>query len=258
MGETPIITTLILFNIIFIAFIGAIIIFIREYRIKKRKYIEQVHSIDETHKKELLETQMEIQEHTMRHIGREIHDNVGQKLTLASLYMQQLVFENKTLKANTVIMSVNTIIDESLKELRQLSKSLTDDTIKSHSIAQLIEKECRRINDAKLCKVVFCDDYEITHVSYQIKSVIYRITQEFFQNSIKHAKCKNIIATLTNIDNSIHLILEDDGIGFMVQATKSRGIGIQNIKKRTELIGGTVILKSTINEGTKLVLKIPI
>lgn len=258
MGETPIIITLILFNIIFLAFVLAIIIFIREYRVKKKDHLKQIHTIDESHKNELLKKQIETQTHTMKHIGRDIHDNVGQKLTLASLYTQQLVFENKSPQVNATIKDVNGLIDESLKELRQLSKSLTDDTIKSHSISELIKKECERVHNLKQCKVTFLNNSKTNLASYQIKSAIFRITQEFLQNSIKHSDCKNILATLNSSQGSIQLLLEDDGIGFNLQETKSQGIGLHNIKKRAEFIGSTITIKSKKSKGTKLILEIPL
>ncbi|PHS06593.1 MAG: two-component sensor histidine kinase [Kordia sp.] len=258
MGETGIIITLILFNIIFITFIGGIIIFIREYRIKKKAHLSQIISIDEGHKKELLETKIEIQTQTMQYIGQEIHDNIGQKLTLASLYAQQLMFENKSPDITDNISGINDIINQSLIELRQLSKSLTDDSIKNNSITELIASECKKINDFKKCTVQFSSTEEISLISYQIKSVIYRITQEFLQNSIKHSECKNILVSLFKTENGIRLILKDDGVGFDVDNVKPDGIGLQNIQKRTKLIGGSIGLVSQQPIGTELTIEIPL
>ena len=128
----------------------------------------------------------------MKHIGREIHDNVGQKLTLSSLYLQQLVFENKAPQIADNINNVNTIINESLDELRNLSKSLTDDTIENSSMIALIEKECEKVRELKKCTVVFENNLKADITSYQAKSILLRIVQEFIQNSIKHAHCKKI------------------------------------------------------------------
>lgn len=259
MGETPIIIALILFNIIFIAFIGAIIIFIREYRIKKKAHTKQIKNIDETHKRELLETQVEIQTQTMQYIGREIHDNIGQKLTLASLYTQQLAFENKAPQVNKNIENIGHIINQSLTELRLLSKSLTDNSIETLSISELIEEECKKINDLKICNVHFNNDCKTNIESYQIKSIVFRITQEFMQNSIKHANCKNITVSLKTLNNQIiQLTLNDDGKGFDVNASSSNGIGLKNIRKRAELIGGLYTLKSQDGLGTTLTIDIPL
>lgn len=258
MGKTQIIITLILFNVIFITFLGAIFIFIREYKKKKKAHLQQISTIDETHKEELLETQLEIQTQTMQYIGQEIHDNIGQKLTLASIYTQQLIFENKAPEINESIKGINDIINQSLQELRQLSKSLTDDSIKNNSIDNLIENECKKVNDLKKCNAQFSKHIDIELDSYQIKSILLRITQEFLQNSIKHSQCKNIFISLHISNTIIRFILEDDGIGFKSETVKSNGIGLQNIRKRTELIGGNILLESVEKVGTKLTIEIPI
>lgn len=258
MGETSITITIILFNIIFLAFIAGIIIFIREYRIKKKAHVEEIKTKNETHKRELLETQVEIQTQTMQYIGQEIHDNIGQKLTLASLYTQQLAFENKAPQVNESIENISTIINESLSELRQLSKSLTDNAIETHTLNTLIANECGKINALKRCDVHFTNTENIKIESYQIKSILFRITQEFLQNSIKHANCKHINVALIKHNNTVTLKLKDDGKGFNTNTIKSTGIGLKNMKKRTALIGGTFKLESKETQGTTLTIDIPL
>ncbi|MBT2161310.1 sensor histidine kinase [Zobellia barbeyronii] len=258
MGENSLIALIVLFNLIFIIFIGGIIIFIREYRVKKKLHIEQVETINTLHQKELLENKLEIQEQTMRYIGQEIHDNIGQKLTLASIYLQQLEHANKAPQINENITSINSIISQSLTELRQLSKSLTDDTILEQSISELLTNECKKVRDLKICKVKFDDDISCDINSYQVKSIVLRITQEFFQNSIKHANCKNIQLKLSANTEYVYLKLKDDGIGFSINEVANNGIGLKNMKKRTQILKGHFNLKSTLKLGTELNVEIPI
>jgi len=257
MGETSVKIIFVIFNVLFIAFISAIIIFIREYRIKKRTHLKELETLDLLHKKELLKTQTEIQKETMQYIGREIHDNVGQKLTLSSIYLQQLVFEKKAPQISKNINAINDVINESLDELRHLSKSLTDDAIENNSIIELIENEYKKVNELKKYTIVFENTFKKEDLSYQTKSVLLRITQEFIQNSIKHSKCKKIEISLSNLQNELSLILKDDGIGFNVEKNKTKGIGLKNMKKRVEILKGTFNLQSDKN-GTKLTLKIPV
>ena len=200
---------------------------------------------------------MEIQTQTMKYIGREIHDNVGQKLTLSSLYLQQLLLENKTTKLNKNLNTINGIINESLNELRQLSKSLTDDHIKDHSIIELIEEECKRMRELKVFVITFNHESQIAPISYQIKSVLLRIVQEFLQNSMKHSKCKHVDIMLTNKNNEIHLSLKDNGIGFDIATIKTDGIGLKNMSKRIEMNNGLFNLVST-KKGTQIDVKIPV
>jgi signal transduction histidine kinase len=210
-----------------------------------------------THQEQLSTVQLEMQQQTMQHIGREIHDNVGQKLTLASLYTQQLAYENKAPLIKSTIENISDIINQSLNELRQLSKSLTDNNIEVNTLHALLELECEKCNEIKKCKINFSSDSKEFVLPYQIKSVLLRISQEFIQNSIKHSNCKNINVTLNNANNNLHLSLYDDGKGFDINEN-SHGIGLKNIKKRIEIIGGKYVFESQQNTGTKLLIEIPL
>lgn len=257
MGKTEIIVTIILFNLFFLLFLVGIVVFIKQYKVKKKEHELNLVNKEREHKQELLTTQLEIQTQTMQYIGREIHDNIGQKLTLASLYTQQLAYENKAPHITANIENISTIINDSLSELRQLSKSLTDDSIEQNPITELLEQECKKINELKKCKVEFIHEPKIEIQAYQTKSILLRITQEFIQNSIKHSKCKNITISLQKDNAIIKLVLSDDGEGFDTTKSQSNGIGLLNMKKRAEMIGGAYFFESTVYKGTKLTIKIP-
>lgn len=257
MWKTETVIPIILFNIFLILFIVGIFIFIQQYRLKKKEHTMLLNNQHEEHQKELLSTQIEIQNQTMQHIGREIHDNIGQKLTLASLYTQQLAYENKAPQITESIENISAIINQSLSELRALSKSLTDDSIHSLSLVELLQSECEKINELKICKVTFKNNEDIANYNYQIKSVLLRICQEFMQNSIKHSKCKNINIVLMKHNDHLSFILADDGKGFDVDK-KSDGIGLLNMKKRTEIIGGKASIQSSNSSGTQLTISIPL
>jgi signal transduction histidine kinase len=251
------IVIIITFLIVFSLLIG-VFIYIFQYRKRKIIHLKEKSVLNELHQKELLSTQLEMQTQTMQYIGREIHDNVGQKLTLASLYTQQLAYENKAPQINDKIENISQIINESLTELRQLSKSLTDDSIADNAIIVLLQQECDRVNHTKKCSVHFSSNQKNITLPYQTKSILVRVVQEFLQNSIKHASCKNIDVTLNVKEDAILLQLKDDGKGFDINMLVGNGIGLNNMKKRTELIGGKFYLESKIGTGTKLNIEIPL
>ncbi len=258
MGQTEYLLIIILFNVFLLAFIGAAILFFVQYKNKKRENQVQLAQQKILHQKELLSTEIEIQSQTMQHIGREIHDNVGQKLTLASLYIQQLAYQNKSNSINENIENVGKILDQSLQELRLLSKSLTDNSIEKENIVHLLRQEFAKVEELKRFNINLDITTQDLNLPYQVKSVMVRVVQEFLQNSIKHAKCKTLSLSVLKLDSELKIIIGDDGIGFDVEHSNVNGIGLVNMKKRVELIGGQYLLESKKNEGTWLTIIVSI
>jgi signal transduction histidine kinase len=257
MGKTEYLLITIVFNFLFLLFIVAIISYVWQYKRKKREHIFAIQNQQDVHQKELLAMQLEMQQKTMQEIGREIHDNIGQKLTLASLYIQNLIYENKKQESTKNIENISSIINDSLTDLRQLSKTLTDDAIATKPLVTLLQSECDKVNKLKKCQLTYDSNIQAVEVNYHTKSMLLRIAQEFIQNSLKHAQCQSIILNLKQTDVFITMDLSDDGHGFDVSKTNSLGIGLQNMKKRTETIGGKFKLGSS-TSGTHLTIELPL
>ena len=204
--------------------------------------------------KQLLTTQSEIQVQTLQHIGREIHDNVGQQLTLASLYTQQLIYDDRPpLPISDKITSIGNIINQALNDLRSLSKSLTNSMVNTSNIIDLLEAECLKIEKLKAYKINFNSNVKTLELNYQAKIVLLRVVQEFIQNSIKHSRCKNITIALHKNNDKVQMMLSDDGVGFEIEKVRYKGgSGLANIKRRTELVNCIYSLQSTLNKGTSL------
>jgi signal transduction histidine kinase len=256
MGKTELFLTLFLFNIFFVMFVVAVMIYIRKYKQRKVEYLSEIQIKNEIHQKELLATQLEIQQATMQQIGRELHDNIGQKLTLVSLYTQQMLYENKVPEVSDRIDQVSQIINQSLQDLRSLSKTLTDDNISQKEIITLIQEEVDNTNAFKKCEVFFEHNFEQLELEFVHKNVLLRIIQEFIQNSIKHSQCKNIFIELnTSEENLWELSVKDDGVGFDSSKKLTNGIGLTNMKNRAKIIGADFSFEGKINGGTQLNIK---
>ncbi|WP_312994785.1 sensor histidine kinase [Chryseobacterium flavum] len=253
MGKTELLIIIILFNIFFVMFVVAVVIYIRNYRQRKKEYLNEIEMKNEVHQREILATQLEIQQATMQQIGRELHDNIGQKLTLVSLYVQQMLYENKAPEANERIDQVSQIINQSLQDLRSLSKTLTDDNINQKEIVTLIQEEVDNTNSFKKCNISFEHNFDQLDLSFVHKNVLLRITQEFIQNSIKHSECKNIFISLNTSEDILwELKIRDNGKGFDLSKIQSNGIGLTNMKNRAKIIGADFHIESYENTGTHL------
>ncbi len=256
MGQTEIITFIILVSIVMLALICGIVIFVFQYYRKKVLYDNEKAHMVALHKAELLNAQLEIKQQTMQDIGREIHDNVGQRLTLASLYTQQLGYENRFPEINQQLFSIGNIINESLSELRTLSKSLTQPETYEADLAELVKKESDKINALGICSVKLSCNPPVCSLPSGICNFLLRVIQEFIQNSLKHAACRSIVLSIEMKDKDLTVYAQDDGRGFDIslyeQAEHNNGIGLGNIKKRAELLGAAIRFKSLPGIGTAM------
>jgi signal transduction histidine kinase len=240
--QTEVIGFIIVINIVLLLLIGGIIFFIVQYNRRRKKHDMEKYLLDENHKTELFSVKLDTQQQTMLHIGREIHDNVGQKLTLASLYTKQL--------SSDKMMEIATIIDESLTELRQLSKSLTNPLYSSGDLIDLLKEEAVRINTSGVCHISIVATTP-AQLSPANKHIVFRLLQEFIQNSLKHAACRKIEIILSKTDRQLHIKAYDDGKGFD-STIVSTGIGLQNMQRRSEQLQAEYCLTSEVGKGTCL------
>jgi signal transduction histidine kinase len=257
MGETEIIIFIVLVNLALLILITGIIVFVLQYRKRKLTHQKEKDELEKQHKLNLLNNQLLIQQQTMQFIGQEIHDSVAQKLTLASIYTQRMEFENDVPGINDKLAGVSKILNESLLELRQLSKSLTDDKLQSANLQELINMECDQVNATGICFAGFeCNELPV--ITIPAKSSLLRIVQEFIQNSIKHSGCIKIKIKLNAENNRLVMLLEDDGKGFDIDNSRHKGIGLDSIRRRIQMLGGEHSFTSSVGKGVFLSLNIPI
>jgi signal transduction histidine kinase len=243
---------LVTFFISFILFVVGLVSFFILFKNKQKLNQKEKALLQKEYEQSLLQAQLEVQQQTMDYIGREIHDNVGQKLTLASLLSQQLQLSLNDKRIDNIINAVN----EGLEDLRSLSKSLTSSSLQDLSFTELLEIEAKNVELLRKQQVIINAPANGVVNSPQIKLIVLRIVQEFIQNSLKHANCKKIFIATQQANNIFTIELSDDGIGFDTAQT-SNGIGLTNMQKRAGLINATCIISSGLNNGTSLKLSLP-
>lgn len=253
MAKSEIVVFIILVSLAILLLVSGIIVFIIMYR--KRKIIHDIEKaeLEKLHQLDLLSTRLESQWQTMQHIGREIHDNVGQKLTLASIYAKQSEGKD-SVQQGYKLKEIGIIIDESLSELRQLSKSLTNPDAMQASLGELLSEEAKRINAAGVIFVSLSGNEVNAIFPPAEKNIFFRILQEFMQNSLKHADCRRVNIAIELDGQEFHITASDDGKGFDTTLTSS-GIGLQNMERRSAQVNAELKLTSTPGEGTSLLIK---
>lgn len=250
--------TILIFSIYFVVFLAimtsGLFAFVLQYRKKKKIELLEKESIAQQHAQELLNSRLDIQQKTMEDIGRDLHDNIGQKITLASIYTQQMQHTNDYSNIEDRIGNLTTLLNETLQDLRAVSKNLTNANIERNELKELLDTEVRQIEQSKKCAVHWTCNLQTDSLSVNEKLVLLRIAQEFIQNSLKYSKCTEIFITFEKRTEHYCLTLRDNGIGFDLDQVlqQSRGIGLTNMKRRAEIIGAQMLLTSTSGQGTAL------
>ncbi|MGI8581067.1 MAG: sensor histidine kinase [Chitinophagaceae bacterium] len=247
--DKPVIYILITGTIILILLAFFIVGFIVEYRRRRKMFLAEKNEMQNKFEQEQLRSRLEIQEQTFNHISQEIHDNIGQILSLVRLQINTLgehVPEDK-------ISITDDLLEKAIKDLRNLSHSLSTDRIKELGIPEFIKQSLIPFEKSGNYKIVFAADSENFMVNNESALIIYRIVQEVLNNIVKHAKATEICINLKSTQNKNHIIIRDNGKGFEKSIINtSEGIGLKNIMARAKLIGATLNVSSAQGCGTTI------
>jgi signal transduction histidine kinase len=209
---------------------------------------------------EILTAKNEVQENTMKHIARELHDNIGQLLSLVKIQLNTIDEETPGQKRVT---DSREYLNKALTDLRALSKTLNSDNVLQAGLLKAISFELERIEKTGFLETSFENTCKSFAIPPKLEIIVFRIFQEMVQNVIKHANAKKLTVSLDQNAEVYTLELTDDGQGFEVEE-KIRpngfqsGSGLANLKNRAALINGDLKIASIPGQGTTLKLSIPI
>ncbi|AWM13557.1 ATP-binding protein [Flavobacterium sediminis] len=253
----------ILYGALAITFFG-VLLFIIFYQRNKQKQLlltqEQQQANEEIYQL-MLEQQSKLdnaRSFEKKRIARELHDGVMNKLASTRL---NLFILNKKTDPETIQKCLAYIneIQNIEKEVRGISHELSNESLfhNQNNFNAILEELCEEQETVFGTKCIREIDQNITWdtISASVKMNLYRIIQEAMNNCNKYAKAKTLFIKVSLVDNELKLLIKDDGIGFNTDKVK-KGIGLKNIKERTDNIDGQFKIFSEIGTGTTLLIKI--
>jgi len=232
-------------------------VFVVYYYRKRRFYIREKEDLQNQFEKSILQAQLEIQEHTLNHISQEIHDNVGQALSVTKMQLN-ILGENTTVYT-PALQGAKDSLAKAMKDLRDLAKGLSSERVGHFSLLDSIREELERMRGNGSMDVNCVASGTEYPLQEEKKLIAFRMTQECIQNILKHAKASKMLLTLSYSDTSLTIAIQDNGIGFNVPEAleKKMGLGLDNIIKRASVIGGQAVITSNIEQGTNINIIIP-
>lgn len=206
---------------------------------------------------EITKAIIKAQERERFQIEGELHDNVNQILATAQLYLQMIkTFSDDRVEAWTE--KARTYIGSAIEEIRRISHSLAPASFIESSLKDAFDTLLRTINVDNRYKITCTYEKfnEVSEVSSDIQLNLFRILQEQLKNITRYAEATRIDISLNMDKNKITMRIYDNGKGFDTEVVK-RGIGLSNIKKRTELFQGIFKLNSAVGKGCEIIIEIP-
>ena len=259
MAATRFTDLILLATLIFLLAPLFIVIYIFVINRRKRKHVEEKAQMKLAFDNEIVKTQLEVQEQTMQNIGADLHDNIGQLLSLSSLTLNSIQLEDAE-KSRQKIEAAIDLTGRAIKEMRSLGKLLQGDQLIGVGLSEAIFHEINWIEKSGKLQVNYVYDGEFPSPGNNSKDlIIFRILQEVLNNIIKHSQATQININLSYAEANMSLTIEDNGLGFdPANLPQGKvGMGLQNMKKRAAIVDGSVSIASQENKGTKVIVIIP-
>ncbi len=256
MLEREQILLIIYFTVIILFFIIFGIVFFIAFQRRKNKLLLQKLKAEQRFEDEIFKSRIEIQEQALKNVSWELHDNIGQLLSTA---VMQINIMGTSIDKNSAdsLQDVRNLVGDSLQEIRNLSKTLNHEVIQNVGLEKSIRVELKRFKKLNFLTPTLEIKGEESHIDPKDEIILYRIIQEFFSNTIKHAEASKLDVELEYTPETLKIQIQDDGVGFDMKSVEANS-GLLNMKSRASLVKAKLEYKSEPGKGVLLTLYYPL
>lgn len=211
-------------------------------------------------KKQLVKYVTEAHEKERKMIAQELHDGIAQSIFSLMLELRQLKVLADQEAVIAQVEKMDGHFSEVLREIKQMAIDLRPTALDDLGLLPALKILLHRMEETTGIQIQFhaeiSKDFSFSDAA---STVIYRVVQESLTNCVKYAGVQEVFIWLVEEDQQLKIVILDHGKGFdLAHLDKTRqGLGLLNMQERAEMIGGSFHIDSQINEGTKIVLMIP-
>lgn len=239
--------------------IGTVIIISYFKRIKTKNQLKMQQALMQEQEKNM-KLIINAEEEERIRIAKDLHDGIGQMMSAAKMNLSaldaELSFKNEE-QAKTYKNAIE-LVDESCQELRTVSHNMMPNSILNNNLDLALKNFLQKIDVGRLQVNLYTEGLE-NRLEPDIENMIYRIVQESVQNTLKHAQARNLDIAILNIEDSVDITIEDDGVGFEWKKDQEvKGIGLKNIISRVKYLKGEIDIDSAPDRGTLIAITVPL
>ena len=192
------------------------------------------------------------QENERQRIARELHDEIGQTLTVALLILKRAV-DRAPAEIRGELADTQEAVRAGLDEVRSIARRLRPDALEDLGLHSALNALCSEFTQATGIAVVKHVAPQADRLKHDVELVCYRIAQEGLTNVARHAEASKVWLDMHTTDDQLTLRIADDGKGGAIE----EGAGINGMRERALLVNATLAITSPRNEGTEIRLVIP-
>lgn len=242
--------------------VGFIVAMLFLYQRRQQRQEMEMEKMKDDFEREALRSQLEIQENTFKGIAQELHDNIGQMLSVVKLSLSVLPLE-KDHRAFDQVRNSQEILNKAIFDLSNLTKSLHTERIADIGLVESIRYEVFSIRKAGIFSVNFNSEGEETPFSEQKSIFLFRIFQEVINNVLKHSKASEVMIALKYLEENFVMEIADNGVGFDVidkkqSVSSGSGVGLRSLYNRARIIGAELDIESKPGAGTRIMIQLPL
>ena len=193
-------------------------------------------------------------------LARELHDETGQALTsilLSLRTVEEAAGDEQELRA--AVAEVRELVRSTLQDVRQLAVELRPKVLDDFGLVAALERLTETFGEQTGMSVQFQQLLPTSErLPPEVETALYRIVQESLTNIVKHARATSVSVVLTRKDDSVSVVVEDDGVGFEPHLARDGGIGLVGMRERVALLGGRLAIESRPGAGTTFVAEVPL
>ncbi|MFZ0599603.1 MAG: ATP-binding protein [Flavobacterium sp.] len=219
---------------------------------KEINHEQELTALENQQKLSVTNALIEGEEVERKRIARDLHDGLGSMLSGLKIHLKLAEKENALSPAE-----INTLLDNSIKELRNISQNLMPESLLKLSLEHALRDVCMANSNAKTT-IEFQYLIQKPNLPKNYEIVIYRIIQELLNNALKYAEATQILVSCSQNKDTFFITVEDNGIGFDVSDKNNSGMGLRNIKNRVEFLKGKLEIESTPNKGTSTYIELKV
>ena len=204
-----------------------------------------------------------IEERERRRIATNLHDHVGQVLTLIGMKIDELHEKVSLTTCNPIVEEVRKLIGQTIKCIRSLMFELSPPILYDLGLEEAIEWLAEHFSQEYDLKIQVHRDKQPKPLKTEGNIMLFQAVRELLLNIVKHSKATSAKIYIQRACNDLRITVEDNGIGFELNLInhnqhKIKGFGLFSIYERLEYCGGNMMIESNKSQGTKITLLMPI